>query len=145
MMVGSRYLDTGQSEREKTMEGIIQIGEKQIKMRASALVPRLYRFTFGRDMLQDMNTLEKAFRKCSELPEDATEQMKRDAQLSVLDLTIFENVAYIMARHADPDAVPTSMEDWLDGFEMFSVYEVLPQILQLWGLSNKTTAEPKKN
>lgn len=127
------------------MEAVIHIGEKQVKMRASALIPRLYRFAFGRDMLQDMGNLEKAFRRCAALPEDATEEMRREAQLSAMDLTIFENVAYIMARHADPDAVPDTMEEWLDGFEMFSVYEVLPQILELWGLSNKTTAAPKKN
>ena len=56
----------------------------------------------------------------------------------------FENVAYIMAKHADKDAVPSSVEEWLDSFEVFSIYQVLPEILTLWNLNTLTTAKPKK-
>lgn len=48
------------------------------------------------------------------------------------DLEISENVAYIMACHADP-SIPGTIDEWLDQFEMFSIYQVLPQILELWG------------
>lgn len=113
-------------------------------MRASALVPRLYRFSFGRDMISDMRQLQKAFKKATSLPDTATEEERQDAQLSVMDLTIFENVAYIMAKHADK-TVANSLEEWLDGFQMFSIYEVLPHILELWGLSQQTTSVAKKN
>ena len=47
-------------------------------------------------------------------------------------MEIFENVAYIMAYHAD-NTIPDNIDDWLDQFEMFSIYEVLPEILALWG------------
>lgn len=113
-------------------------------MRASALVPRLYRIKFTRDMIADMRQLQKAFNKATALPDDATEEERQDAQLSVLDLTIFENVAYIMAKHADKN-VADSLESWLDSFEMFSIYEVLPHILELWGMSQITTSVAKKN
>lgn len=126
------------------MERTITISGKEVKFRASALVPRLYRFKFGRDMISDMRQLQKSFKKASSLPEDATEEEKQDAQLSVLDLTIFENVAYVMAKHADK-SVADNPDDWLDGFEMFSIYQVLPAILELWGLSNQTTSIAKKN
>lgn len=125
------------------MEKILQIDGKDVRMRASALIPRLYRFRFGRDIIKDMLTLKKAYDKVKELPDDATEEEKQDAQLSVLDLTIFENVAYIMAKHANPD-VPDTPDEWLEEFETFSIYEVMPEILELWNLNQKTTSSPKK-
>ena len=125
------------------MEKVINIGGKDVKMRASALIPRMYRFKFRRDILRDMTSLKKAFKKRNELPEDATDEQKEEAALSEMDLTIFENVAYIMAKHADP-AVPDDPDEWLDGFEMFSIYEVFPEILEMWELNNATTSKPKK-
>lgn len=125
------------------MEKIIKVGGREVKMRASALVPRLYRFKFGRDMIADMNKLKRAYQKAADLPEDATEEEKQDAQLTVLDLTIFENTAFIMAKHADSNQ-PDNPDEWLDQYEMFSIYEVLPQILELWALSNVTTSKSKK-
>lgn len=125
------------------MEKVIEIDGREVKMKASALVPRLYRFKFGRDMMQDMASLRKAFQKLKQLPDDASEEEKQTAQLSVLDLTIFENVAYIMAKHADAN-LPNTADEWLDGFSMFSIYEILPQILDLWEMSCGTTSVPKK-
>lgn len=125
------------------MEKVLNIDGKEVKMRASALIPRMYRFKFGRDIIRDMNSLRKAYKKILDLPKDATEEEKEDAQLSVVDLTIFENVAFVMAKHADP-SIPDTPDEWLDGFEMFSIYEVLPEILNLWSLSNATTSDPKK-
>ena len=45
--------------------------------------------------------------------------------LQIEDLEIFENVAYVMAYHAD-NSISANIEDWLDQFNMFSIYEVLP-------------------
>ena len=125
------------------MEKVINIGGKDVKMRASALIPRMYRFKFGRDILRDMTSLKKAFKKRNELPGDATDEQKEEATLSEMDLTIFENVAYIMAKHAD-QTIPENPDEWLDGFEMFSIYEVFPEILEMWELNNATTSKPKK-
>ena len=121
----------------------LNIDGKEVKMRASALIPRIYRFRFGRDMIQDMNSLRKAWKKVTELPEDATEEEKEDAQFSVMDLTIFENVAYVMAKHGDP-STPDSIDEWMDQFELFSIYEVLPEILKLWNINTAQTSTPKK-
>ena len=52
--------------------------------------------------------------------------------MEIEDLEIFENVAYIMAFHADP-TIPKTIDEWLEQFEMFSIYEILPEILELWG------------
>lgn len=127
------------------MEKTIRIGDKEVVLRATAYIPRLYRIKFGRDMIQDMRQLQKAYRKATSLPEGASEEEQQDAQLSVMDLTIFEDVAYMMAKHADK-TVPGSPDEWLDTLPgVFSVYEVLPEILELWGLSNQTTSVSKKN
>lgn len=125
------------------MDKVLTIGGKEVGFRATALTPRLYRHKIGRDIIQDFNRLEKAYRKAAALPETATEEERRDAQLSAFDLEIFENAAYIMARQYDA-SIPDSPDEWLDGFEAFSIYEILPSILELWALNEATTAKPKK-
>ena len=57
---------------------------------------------------------------------------------------MFENIAYIMAKHAD-STVPNTPEEWLDGFNTFSIYQILPQIIELWGLNVQTEVQSKKN
>lgn len=125
------------------MDKVLSIDGKEVGFRATALTPRLYRHKIGRDIIQDMSRLEQAFRKAIALPETATEEERQAAQLSAMDLEIFENTAYIMARQYDP-SLPDSPDDWLDGFGTFSIYEILPEILELWRLNNAVTARPKK-
>ncbi len=132
------------------MESVVKVGTNpetgeavEIKMKASALVPKLYRFKFGRDMISDMTSLRKAYNKVEKLPADATEEEREEAQLSVMDLMLFENCAYIMAKHADK-TIPDNPDDWLDSLPIFSIYESMPEILKLWQMNNHTTAIPKK-
>ena len=126
------------------MERTLNIGGAELRMRASALIPRLYRFKFGRDLIKDMSQLEKAYKKALSVKEGATDEERRDAELSILDLTIFENVAWAMAKNADPN-VPDDPGEWLDSIDgVFSVYEVLPQILELWTDGLNTTSIPAK-
>ena len=63
---------------------------------------------------------------------------------SLFSLEMFENIAYVMAKHADPN-IPDTPEEWLDAFNTFSIYQVLPKIIELWGLNVRTDAEAKKN
>lgn len=64
--------------------------------------------------------------------------------MDTFSLEMFENIAYIMAKHAD-NSIPETVEDWLDQFNTFSIYQVLPELIELWGLNLKTDAEAKKN
>lgn len=126
------------------MERTVEIDGKAVRLRASALIPRLYRYHFGRDLVADMNRLQKSWKKVQQLPADATEEQRQDAQLNAADLTIFENVAYLMVKNAGED-VPGTPEEWLDEMDgVFSVYEVLPVILDLWSANLGTTSKPKK-
>ena len=111
----------------------IEICGKTIPFRSSATVPRLYRAKFKRDIFKDLSKLEKSYKGKTE---DGDE-------FQIDDLEIFENVAYIMAYHAD-NSIPASIDDWLDQFDMFSIYEVLPQILEMWGDNLATEVAAKK-
>lgn len=125
------------------MDKVLTIGGREVGFRATALTPRLYRHAMGRDILADLNRLQRAYQKAATLPEDAGEEEREAAQLSALDLEMFENVAYVMARQYDP-SIPGTADEWLDGFDTFSIYEVLPSLLELWALNQRTTAKPKK-
>ena len=126
------------------MDKVLTISGKEVGLRATALTPRLYRHKIGRDIIQDMSQLQKAFAKAAQMPKDVTDEEREAAQLSVMDLEIFENVAFIMARQYDQN-ISDTVEAWLDEFDTFSIYEIFPVILELWNLNNKTTAKPKKN
>lgn len=113
----------------------IDIDGKQVTFRASAAIPRLYRIKFRRDIYKDLAALQRALNASSE----------DESTMDVFSLEMFENIAFIMARHADPKGVPDTAEEWLDGFNVFSIYQVLPELLDLWGMNLAQTVESKKN
>ena len=115
------------------IERTIEISGKPVQFRSSATVPRLYRAKFKRDIFKDLAKLESSYKGSKEDGEE----------FAIDDLEIFENVAYIMAYHAD-STIPKSIDDWLDQFEMFSIYQILPEILELWGDNLLTDIKSKK-
>ncbi len=113
----------------------ITIDGQEVTFKASAAIPRIYRLRFHRDVYRDLAALQKAMEGAD--PENSS--------LDNLSLEIFENIAYVMAHHADPDNVPKTPEEWLDGFNTFSIYQVLPEIIDLWGLNTRQDVVAKKN
>lgn len=116
-----------------SMKQNIEIDGKQVPFRASAAIPRIYRMKFHRDIYKDLSSLEKSIGDG-----DAA-----NSNLDMFSLEMFENIAYIMAKHAD-STIPDSPEEWLDEFNTFSIYQVLPQLIQLWGLNIQTEVDAKK-
>lgn len=116
------------------MEKTITIDDKKVRFKATAMTPRMYRQQFQADLFVDIQRLNDAWQKAREnkepLPGDA--------------LTVFENIAYTMAKQADPDAVPDSADVWLEEFDMFSVWQIFPEIIQLWGINKLYINESKK-
>ena len=110
------------------MEKTIVIEDREVKFKATASTTRRYREKFNRDLFIDINNLVPQAQK---------------GELTAGDLEVFENIAYIMAKQGDP-TIPDDPDDWLDGFEFLSIYEVLPQIIDLWCLNIKTLEEPRK-
>ena len=112
-----------------TIDGI------EVPFKASAAVPRMYRIKFRRDIYKDFSELQK----------NVGESDKDNSGLDIESLEVFENIAYIMAKHADPDNVPSDPDEWLERFNTFSIYEILPQLIDLWGMNVETQIESKKN
>ena len=112
----------------------IEIDGQKVAFKASAAILRIYRLKFQRDIYKDLATLEKSL----------GDGKAESSNLDMFSLEMFENIAFIMAKHADP-SIPDTPEEWLDNFNTFSIYQVLPQLIELWGLNVKTDVEAKKN
>ena len=117
-----------------SMKRNIVIDGQEVPFKASAAIPRIYRMRFHRDIYKDLRDLEKGIDKND--PENSN--------LDLFSLEMFENIAYVMAKHAD-STIPDTPEEWLDGFNTFSIYQVLPQLIELWGLNLQTDIQSKKN
>lgn len=117
------------------LEKTITVCGKKVKFKSSAAVPRMYRIKFGRDIFSDFQSLEQAYNENAD---------KEASNLSIVDLTIFENIAYIMALHGDP-TIPDNIDEWLEQYEMFSIYEIMPEIIDLWNENQHSEAKAKKN
>lgn len=116
-------------QKNITIDGI------EVPFKASAAVPRLYRLKFRRDIYQDFAALQKS----------VGENTEESSALDIESLEVFENIAYIMAKHAAPENVPDNPDDFLEQFNTFSIYEILPQLIDLWGLNVETQVKSKKN
>ena len=75
----------------------IEIDGKLVPFKASAAIPRLYRARFRRDIFRDLMRLGKAV---------------EGEEVPISDLELFENVAYIMALHADPKQPGPRRSGW---------------------------------
>lgn len=111
------------------MERVIKIDGKDVKFKATANTLRLYRMKFRRDLMIDLARLAKVSEKTS---------------MEIPDLELFENIAYVMAKQADK-SVPDDVGEWLDGFKIFTIREILPELLELWNENLETVTEIKKN
>lgn len=124
-------------------EKVVKIAGKEWHFKANALIPRMYRFKFKRDLMSDMLALEKRIESIEKTKMKADE--KEIAQLNATDLTIFENVAWCFIKAAGKENVGESPDEWLENLDsMFSIYEVLPEIMDLWAETNEMTSVPAK-
>lgn len=79
-------------------------------------------------------------------PKQQKADRQQKAQVNLKDLSkmsVFENIAYVMAKAAD-NSVPDTAEEWLDQFGMMSIWYAFPQIAALWAASQKTNVDLKK-
>ena len=112
----------------------IEIDGREVSFKASAAIPRIYRLKFQRDIYKELRALEQSVNGSEE----------GESGLDLFSLELFENIAFVMAKHAD-GSIPDTAAEWLDGFNTFSIYQVLPQLIELWGLNVQTDVEAKKN
>lgn len=110
------------------MERIISIDGKAVGFKATASTIRRYREKFNSDFLKDIQNISA--------------NVGVNGEMSAEDLATFERIAYTMAWQYD-STIP-DIDEWLDQFEMFSIYLASPQIVELWHLNAITLEEPKK-
>lgn len=113
------------------MEKTININGIEVKFKSSAALPRMYRIRFHKDIFVDFQKLSESFKNT------------KTNELSIESLEIFENLAYIMAKHADKETT-NDIDEWLEQFETFDIYQILPELITLWGLETQQMSKPKK-
>ena len=123
------------------MERTIKIDGKDVAFRCTAGTARRYRLLFGKDLIVDAQKLVDDLNKAKE---DAEKAGRDDLRISPDILITFENLAYVMAKQANPE-IPDTPDEWLDSFGMFSIYEILPQVIDLWVSSFQGIESVKKN
>lgn len=135
------------------MKKSITINGIDCKFKSSATIPRIYRLKFGRDIFVDMAKIQKFAKAQKRLKSEAKAKSKAEGTEFVEDdfgsnmplesLEVFENIAYLMHKHGD-SSQPSDVDEWLDQFETFDIYEVLPEILEMWELENQQMSNSKK-
>ena len=125
------------------MEKTITIDGKEVRFRATAALTRLYRFLHGGgDFLKDFHKLSMAYDRISASSSD--DRTDEERMFSVMELELFENLAHAMAKHADPEGVPSDPGIWLEQFAIFDIYDVFPELFDLLLANQQTTVQAKK-
>jgi hypothetical protein len=135
------------------MKKTLVINGKECMFKSSASIPRIYRMKFGRDIFVDMAKIEKQVKMQERIQKEMREKCEKEGKeyqedefesgLPLESLELFENIAYLMHKHGD-SSQPSDIDEWLDQFETFDIYEILPEILEMWGIENKQMSTPKK-
>ena len=112
------------------MQKVINVGGRDITFKATASTPLRYRERTGRDLLKDLFSISAASSKDGAV------------DMSKVDTTIITELAYTMAKQADP-GVPEYI-DWLDSFEPLDVLNASGEIFALWGMSQQPIEKSKK-
>ena len=109
----------------------IIIDGKAYRFKSSAAIPRMYRLKFNRDIFVDMTELEKSIKEHEKQQKAEREKAEKEgipyeesSTLPISSLEMFENIAYLMNKHGDPGQ-PEDINDWLDQFDTFCIYEIL--------------------
>ena len=128
----------------------IEIDGKICHFKTSAAIPRMYRIKFKRDLFVDMDKLridveqqEKKKEEARKAAEEDGREYTETSELSITSLEVFENIAFMMHKHGDPEQ-PNDIDEWLEQFETFDIYTILPEILEMWQQENATTSIAKK-
>lgn len=112
------------------MEKMITIDGKQINFKTTGATPMRYKAQFGRDYFKEILKMSPLVKMANK--KDITAQ-----DLEVLDFEIFYNIAWIMAKTADP-SIPDPIA-WLDQFDEFPIIDIFPELQDLMGSTLQTS------
>jgi hypothetical protein len=112
------------------MEKTIKIDGKEIRFKTNGATPLRYKAQFGRDYFKEIL-------KLAPLEKLSGKKKIEGKDLEILDFEVFYNIAWIMAKTADP-AIPEPIA-WLEQFEVFPMVEIIPELQELMLASFQTT------
>ena len=127
------------------MEKTIVIDGKDIKLKSNAMLPLIYRSAFGEDIFKKQATLFAVYGSEDVEVEKDGKKIKETVMttdLTKLDSIGFMRVMWCMAKCAD-SAVPV-FEEWLEGFEVFPILDVLAEVQDIY-MANMKSTTPIKN
>jgi len=103
------------------MEKTIEIDGKQVSFKSTAATPLRFKSQFGRDYFAEIMKLESLGK---------LKKGKVDSEvLKNIDFEVFYNIIWVLAKTADK-TIPEPLT-WLDGFEEFPLFEIIPEIQDL--------------
>lgn len=113
------------------MEKILTIDGRQVKFKSTGAFLLRYKAQFGRDAIQDILKLENAIGKNKEIKD-----------IDALNLEVFYNLIWTLAKTANPD-IPPPIE-WLDSFSKFPLIDIIPEVADMIFSCLSTTVQIKK-
>jgi hypothetical protein len=114
------------------MEKILNIDGRDVKFKSTASFLLRYKMQFQRDGLKDLLRLQGAIDL----------KTKKVADIESLDLEVFYNMTWTLAKVANPE-IPPPLE-WLDTFSEFPLIEIIPEIIELMMLCLQSSVQSKK-
>ena len=111
------------------MEKTIYIDNRAVTFKSTGAFLLRYKAQFRRDALKDLVKLEPILSKLQVKQDTGTQEEKDAAAIEVfdtLDLELFFNMAWVMAKTADP-TIPEPML-WLDTFGEFPVMDIFEEL-----------------
>lgn len=114
------------------MERILTIDGRQVKFKSTGAFLLRYKAQFGRDALKDIYKMASVF----------DEKTNSIVDISALDLEVFYNLVWTLAKTADP-SIPPPME-WLDTFDEFPLVDIIPELMDMMFSCIKPTVISKK-
>jgi len=114
------------------MEKTIEIDGKKVRFKSNGATPLRYKAQFGKDYLKEILKMSAV--------ETIGKKGKNIENLETIDFEVFYNIAWIMAKTADP-SIPEPLE-WLATFDEFPIAEIFPEMQEL--MLATITASKKK-
>lgn len=103
------------------MEKTIEIDGKQVKFKSTAATPLRYKAQFGKDYFLEILKMEGLSK--------LKKSKNNEKALELIDFDTFYNIIWVLAKTADNN-IPEPLE-WLDTFEEFPLFEIIPQLQEM--------------
>lgn len=136
------------------MEMTVKIDGRDVVFRKNGATMLLYKQIFGREYFADLGKVIRSKKLLNAAEQTATSKtgkkkktededlIKIAEQLGSLDLEVYYNILYVLAKAADP-GIPDQMT-WLAGFENFDVMPVFnmvsPMLARELGVDRKNVS-----